>query len=627
MCGFVGQFASSRSVQLHKSLDNSLELLKHRGPDSAGKFASNISGGYIEIGFRRLSIIDLSEDANQPFISTDNRFVLVFNGEIYNYVELKNELISKGYTFRTDSDTEVLISAWQEWQADALNKFIGMFSMVILDQLKFELWCIRDAYGIKPFFYTHTKDNFAFASEINALNKLNNTPPAMNKDVAIKYIVDGEYDRSVETFFSGVSQLEPGHMMKIDLASNSLTLSKKRWWFPKIAVDTEISFKQAAEQLRHEFLESIAIHLRSDVKVATALSGGLDSSAIVSAMRKIEPDIDIHTFSYVADDPRINENEWVELVNNSTTSISHKIEVSPNDFYQDLDDLVLSQGEPFGSTSLYAQYRIYKAAKAAGITVMLDGQGADELLAGYYGYPENRVQSLLDKHEFAQAVSLITRWAKWPGRDKETLIKSSLKYLLPLPIRGIAGNLVKRNKFPNFVKRDFHDLELFPDVYSKNIWHGKRLIQRLLKEQSNGALVSLLRHADRNSMRWSIESRVPFLNTRLSSLVLSLPEHFLLSQNGETKSVFREAMKGIVDQRILDRKDKIGFATPQNKWVTTNLMTEDSIIQGIDSVDFFNANLTRKYLISEGHNSTEDLNRKWRIFNLIKWHQILGIAR
>jgi asparagine synthase (glutamine-hydrolysing) len=625
MCGFVGRYIQHGLPAAHSSVDSALELLKHRGPDSSGISTFQVRSGTLKFGFRRLSIIDLSEAANQPFTSSDERYSVVFNGEIFNYIELKSQLKSKGYFFRTDSDTEVLLTAWQEWGLGSLNKFVGMFAFVIFDKLKSEMWCVRDPYGIKPFFYSHSGQEFAFASEISALNRLRGNSPRVDEQIALKYLIDGEYDRSVNTFFREVLQIQPGHFLKVDLSEENLELSQKRWWFPSIETNTEISFSDAAEVIRHEFIESVSIHLRSDVKVATALSGGLDSSAIVSVIRKIYPDIEINTFSYLASDSKINERQWVDKVNISTNAIPHFIEITKSEFLDDLDDLIKSQGEPFGSTSLYAQYRIYKAAKQSGVTVMLDGQGADELLAGYFGYPENRIHSLLETKSYLQAASFIAAWSKWPGRDASYLLRSSTKQLVPMHIQNFLNSAIKRSSFPSFISKGYLDQNSFVDVFDSDVWSGRRLSQRLLKEQSNGELNSLLRHADRNSMRWSIESRVPFLNPKLSEFVLSLPEHYLISNSGETKSVFREAMRGILNQEVIDRKDKIGFATPQDSWVSKEILLASPFLDTVDSFGFLNAKNMKTFFKSDSVSNMSQKNLTWRLFNFIKWAQLLDV--
>ena len=626
MCGFVGRYVRHGSQITPAGINEAIETLKHRGPDSSGLCDLELGFGRFQIGFRRLSIIDLSPSGNQPFTSNDQRFIMVFNGEIYNYLELRIQLTSKGYIFKSNSDTEVLITAWQEWGIESVNKFIGMFSIVIFDKFKSEVWCVRDAYGIKPLFYSFSDDNFNFASEISALISLDVRTPRIDRNIAIDYLIGGEYDRSVSTFFEGVNQLQPGHYLKIDLKLKNISISPKRWWFPEVNENTSITFKDAAEALREQFLESIKIHLRSDVRVATALSGGLDSSAIVSAIRKIEPNLDIHTFSYAADDQRISERKWIDLVNSRTNAIPHLVEIAPNDFHADLDDLIRSQGEPFGSTSLYAQYKIYRTAKEAGVTVLLDGQGADELLAGYHGYPESRVRSLLDEHQYYEAISLILRWSEWPGRNAKNQIRSAAKYILPQIFQKSIATFREHQTFPNFVKTDFTVPTKIDDVYSQISWKGRRLTERLLKEQSNGALVALLRHADRNSMRWSVESRVPFLNTNLSGLTLSFPESYLLSDNGETKSVFREAMRGIVDQEILDRKDKVGFATPQSKWMNKEVISKSTLLDSVKEIDFLDYKLVESYLSNHKVALNEEMNLTWRLFNLIKWKQLMGVA-
>ena len=625
MCGFVGQYTRHGASSSQASVEAALELIKHRGPDSLGISTFDLQSGTLKFGFRRLSIIDLSSAANQPFTTADERYSIVFNGEIFNYIELRGQLKLKGYVFRTDSDTEVLLTAWQEWGLGSLNRFIGMFAFVIYDKLNSEIWCVRDPYGIKPFFYSSSNGDFKFASELSALNLLRNQPARIDEQTSLRYLIDGEYDRSINTFFQDVFQIQPGHFLKIDLNEKNLLLSQKRWWVPSIETNTEISFSDAAEVIRHEFMESVSIHLRSDVKVATALSGGLDSSAIVSVIRKIYPDIDINTYSYLASDSKINEKQWVDKVNISTGAIPHFIEITKSEFLDDLDDLIKSQGEPFGSTSLYAQYRIYKAAKQSGVTVMLDGQGADELLAGYFGYPENRIHSLLETKSYLQAAKFISGWSKWPGRNASYLLRSSTKQLLPIHIQSFLNSAIKRSNFPSFISRGYLDQNSFVDVFDSDVWSGRRLSQRLLKEQSNGELNSLLRHADRNSMRWSIESRVPFLNPKLSEFVLSLPEHYLISNSGETKSVFREAMRGILNQEVIDRKDKIGFATPQDRWVSKEILLASHILDTVDSFGFLNAKNMKTFFKSESLSNMSQRNMTWRLFNFIKWAQLLDV--
>jgi asparagine synthase (glutamine-hydrolysing) len=627
MCGFVGSFTKDSGQNLPKSLGGALQTLKHRGPDSSGEFKLQTNCGYLQLGFRRLAIIDLSDAANQPFISNDLRFIMVFNGEIYNYIELRNHLKSIGYRFKTTSDTEVVMASWEEWGINSVEKFIGMFSIAIFDKLKSELWCIRDSYGIKPFFYSCTKDAFYFASEIKALLCLSRTLPEMNENVALNYIIQGEYDQSAETFYDNIYQLEPGHFIKVEFKDDVFTPEPKRWWFPKVTEDRTLSFEDAAELLREEFLKSVNLHLRSDVKVAAALSGGIDSSAIVSAIRHVAPELEINTFSYIAEDSQINEQPWIDLVNSKTMAIPHLVTISSQDFDLQLDDLISAQGEPFGSTSLFAQYKIYESAKEAGITVMLDGQGADELLAGYYGYPESRLQSLLEKNSAFSALSQMSAWSRLPGRELKHLVRPSLSLLIPKKFDQQISRILQNNRTPEFLKNGHFDSKPFPEVYPSYEWKGRRLSQRLLKEQTSGELLSLLRHVDRNSMRWSIESRVPFLNSKLSELVLSFPEEYLLNGVGETKSVFREAMRGIVDDKILDRKDKIGFATPQKKWITMDFIEQNTILDGSKSIDFFNQGSLEKFLKSDINSSIRSMNLAWRVVNLVKWRRIHGFEK
>lgn len=624
MCGFVGQFSLNGEIRNPATIDRALQLLEHRGPDSEGKISINTKIGTLALGFRRLSIIDLSSAANQPFSSLDGRFTMLFNGEIYNYLELRKSLLAKGRKFQTSSDTEVLMASWEEWGVESLEKFTGMFSIIIYDSFRETLFGARDAFGIKPFYYSVNSKNFTFASEIPAVLAMNNLAPSLNLATATNYISTGSYDRDSETFFDGISQLQPGHLLRIEFNERNLKPEIERWWHPLVRIDEGISFEEASEQFRHEFLSSVSMHLRSDVKIATALSGGLDSSAIVGAIRHLNPDMPIHTFSYHAEGTSADESLWIKKMNSLSNSSPHKVLIYQKEFKDDLDDLIMSQGEPFSSTSVYAQFRIYKAAREEGVTVMLDGQGADEVLAGYFGYPENRLMSLLEKGKFLEAGRFLYNWSKLPGRSTAQLFRSEIGLLL--------------DRSPDFLKPYVNSIMPFSrqiqtkgrgtdkqDPYLTNYdWKGRRLSERLQLEQFSGVLSSLLRHSDRNSMRWSIESRVPFLTPQISRLALSFPENYLLSSKGQTKSVFRHAMKGLVDLSVIERMDKIGFKTPENEWFEPSIYQDDQFLYEIKDTGFMAKSdfrdIFHRKLIEGNSNSL-----RWRAYNLQRWMQLFKV--
>lgn len=622
LCGFVGKYSPSATSPSDPVLKSAMSSIAHRGPDSSGNTREITTNGTLVLGFKRLAIIDLSDSASQPFQSTDEKFTLTFNGEIYNYLELRKELITRGYKFRTDSDTEVLLAAWREWGKESLNKLIGMFSFVIHDKFENSLYCARDAFGIKPLYYCHSGDSFSFASEIEAIRIISGKKLTINNEVAQEYLIYGRYDLSQETFFDGVFSLSAGCLLKVDLKPNKIDIQTERWWNPPIKDWRDLGLADAIESLREEFLNSVRLHLRSDVKIAIALSGGLDSAAIVGAIRFLEPDLEINTFSYLADSSEINESFWIRKVNEQVQAKNHLIQISPGDFARDVDELIKAQGEPFSSTSVYAQYRVFQAVRQSGTTVLLEGQGADELFAGYYGYPEARMRSMLENHQVSEMLQFFVQWGRLPNRSRTQLLKSLLKQSENPFVRTIVSNLKLQTTAPDFFVSDFKSIPKTKDYLANEIWRGRKLHQRILQEQTSGTLSPLLRHSDRNSMHWSIESRVPFLTPGLSTLGLNVPENYLVSNSGETKHLLRLALKGIVDQEVIDRKDKIGFETPKDEWMAKLISRKSDVLDGAIDIDFLDSEKSRKFLLSESTGDSRQINLKWRLFNLIRWKQL-----
>ena len=412
-------------------------------------------------------------------------------------------------------------------------------------------------------------------------------------------------------------------LIKVNLGSIPFKIEPERWWIPPTEDWRELKLSDAINSLREEFLDSVRLHLRSDVKIATALSGGLDSAAIVGAIRYLEPELEINTFSYLANSKEINELSWIKKVNNQVRAKEHLIEIIPSEFTQDIDDLIKTQGEPFSSTSVYAQYRIFQAVRQSGATVLLEGQGADELFAGYYGYPEDRMRSLLENHQYRDLIEFFVSWGKFPNRNRSQLVKSFMKQSKNSLASALYRQWDARANTPEF----FADkVNYFPNVLnsvSTEIWQGRNLHQRLLQEQTSGTLSSLLRHSDRNSMRWSVESRVPFLTPRLSTIGLNVPENFLVSPFGETKHLLRLALKGLVDQDVIDRRDKIGFETPKEEWMTHLISEKSEVLDDIEDFDFLDPEKSRRFFVSNSKGNPRQTNLKWRLFNLIRWKQLM----
>lgn len=572
MCGIAGGVWKNEAQAL-QSIPLALEAMRHRGPDDKGHDVFTFGEITLGLAQTRLSIIDLSSAGHQPMHSCDGRWVIIFNGEIYNYKELRNQLKQLGYVFSSDSDTEVLLLAWVEWGIECLTRLVGMFAFAVLDKHSQNLTCVRDAFGVKPFFYSNGGEGFRFASEIPALLALLVGKPSLNMQRTYDYLVHGDYDSSADTFYQGVYHLPPAHWFSVDLQTGKSS-TPKQWWAPLVIERLGWRFDDAVQQVREQFLTNIRLHLRSDVRVGATLSGGIDSSAVVCAMRYVEPDMPIHTFSYIAEGSSVKEEYWVDRVNNYVGAIPHKVTVSAKDLARDIDDLICSQGEPFGSTSIYAQYRVYQLAQEAGVTVTLDGQGADEMLAGYLGYPGQRLRSLLGTGQLSSAWNFWNNWSKWPGRSRLLGAKYLVSELTDGPLYAFLRKLDGKPNVPDWINVKpllekgvvLKKPRLRPKVGHK----GRRVIDELALSLTKRGIPSLLRHGDRNSMRFSVESRVPFLTLDMVNLLFSMPEEYLISQDGETKSVFRAAMRGIVPDDILNRKDKIGFETNERNLILSN---------------------------------------------------------
>lgn len=627
MCGFIGGFWSRPGSPSKTLFSSALSSLVHRGPDDKGTFFSSMPNGVLGLGHQRLSIIDLSTSGRQPMESSDGRYSMVFNGEIYNYRELRDELISHGVEFSSNSDSEVLLNSWAYWREDCLLRLKGMFAFVVFDRRKETLFCVRDSFGIKPLYYSLNKNGFFFSSELPALHLLLDQKNQVNLQRAYDFLVFDSYDDCEATFTKGIKQLMPAHSLSIDLNANNLSPKVSPWWRPAIKERQNLPFDVAAEELREMFLQNVRLHLRSDVKVGANLSGGLDSASLVCSIRHLEPEMPLHTFSYVARGSPVNEESWVDKINHHAKAIPHKVTISSEEFDDEIDEMIRIQGEPFGSTSLYAQYRVFRMAKEHGVTVTLDGQGADEMLAGYHGYPQARLLSLLERKKFVTLFRFLKEWPKWPGRSRQKIYSYLMELLLPRSFRDQAMKRRGWDPRPDWI--DVHQLhDQGVKVSGSNHFVGerdgvgRRLPDNLRFALTKHKLIHLLRVLDRNSMHWSIESRVPFLTNDMAEFLLSLPEEFLLSSGGQTKRIFRAAMRDIVPREILERKDKVGFATPEREWLLSSRKKVLGWLESLDSVSFLRKEKCHDVVSGILNGSHPFSWQAWRLVNFAQWYSI-----
>ena len=623
MCGLVGGFWRNGSLNIIPNFEGALDALRFRGPNDRGVEFFDFLGCRVGLGHTRLSVLDLSSAGHQPMSSQDGRYLLIFNGEIYNYLELKQELVKLGHSFRSNSDTEVLLAAWAAWGKACLDRLQGMFAFALLDRHSKLLTCVRDAFGIKPFFYTQGNENFFFASELPAIKALRSGDLKLDWQRAYDYLVHGDYDSGRRSFVEGVSHLLPGHFIEVDL-SNGMVSEQNKWWSPKIAERQDLKFSQAVELVRESFLTNIRRHLRSDVPLGAALSGGIDSSSVVCAMRFVEPNLPIQTFSYIARGSSLSEEQWVDRVNDYVGAQAHKVSVEADDLLYDLDELIRVQGEPFGSTSIYAQYRVYRLAREHGVTVTLDGQGADEMLAGYNGYPGQRLRSLLERGHISEAFRFLNEWSQWPGRSRMAGLKRAVAEMTNGGLNAFLRNLNGMRDTPPWINAKLLESHGVLTQFSRGSFDGnvtgRRVAAELAFSLTERGLPALLRHGDRNSMRFSVESRVPFLTTSLVDLLLSLPEEYLISAKGETKHVFRAAMRDIVPDDILDRRDKIGFATPEQDWLKSSASKFRAWLKEDLQVPFFHQNEVLKEFEQIIAGDRPFSWQVWRWINFSRWY-------
>jgi asparagine synthase (glutamine-hydrolysing) len=655
MCGIVGSLSMhGQPVNLGALLD-SLHSIQHRGPDDEGYLLVNTVRGNVAacsgpdsdlklglprieqcydeqfdlaFGFRRLSILDLSPAGHQPMSSADGSLWIVFNGEIYNYIELRAELKARGYKFRTQTDTEVILNAYLEWGTACLKRFNGMWALAIYDKDKNRLFCARDRFGIKPLYYFFDRERFVFASEIKALLSYVKIDRKPNNASVYDYLAYGMIDHTEDTFFEGVKQLSPSHYLLLD--AGNLTI--QRYWDLDPRNKLELGHNPQADleyarRFYELFEDSIMLHLRSDVAIGSCLSGGLDSSSIVClankllfADRVVSPEIigeKQKTFSSCFDDPRFDERPYIECVLSATSAEANYTFPNPKDLLDELPKLIWHQEEPFGSTSIYAQWCVMKIAAQQGVRVLLDGQGGDEILAGYHTYFDAYWAALAGR---GQAGKLLQEWSSYRrlfGVPLSYLFQHTLFALAPAGLqRRVRSKRGSPGMNPQFAG-EFSNRD--PD---ENIeYAGNSLSQRLYLFITKTSLPGLLHYEDRNSMAHSIEARVPFLDYRLVEYAFSLPDDQKIKR-GYTKSVLRNAMKDTLPENIRMRTDKMGFVTPERAWLSNDLRTWlDDVI---DSSSF----RTREYfdhpeitrLINEHRAGKRDLGfMMWRWANLELW--------
>ncbi|MCV2218230.1 asparagine synthase (glutamine-hydrolyzing) [Thauera sp. Sel9] len=572
MCGIAGLLSavpcdlrpifSMTSVQAHRGPDGAGHALfsDQGAPQSHGEHpgASDLPAGRLALGHRRLSIIDCTDRAHQPMSYADGRYWITYNGEVYNYRELREELRSRGCTFRSESDTEVVLAAYSQWGADCFARFNGMWALAIWDAVEQKLILSRDRFGVKPLHFRVQNNTLWFSSEIKGVLAGATAPTQANDRVVHDYLVFGTINASNETFFDGIAAFPPG--CHATVSAQNLVPSPKPYWHLELGLgEGKVpSFEEACDTFRELITSAVKLRMRSDVPVGACLSGGLDSSSIVSLMARIASS-SVHTFTARFSEPEFDESLWAQRVIDATGVVGHMAEPTESALIDDFAQLVWHQEEPFSTASLYAQWAVMREARRNSIPVLLDGQGADEILGGYRKFYAFHVLSLLRQKRFIhasrEALAVLLNGDRGYWRWHE-----GIRYL------------------PAFLRPDGFKVEDFLRPSSRALSAASTVAlgatsdirERQMLDLNHYSVPSLLRYEDRNSMAWSVESRVPFLDYRLVEFAVRLPIGHKL-RAGRTKAVLRHGLRGIVPDQILDRRDKMGFVTPQSQWMNGSL--------------------------------------------------------
>jgi asparagine synthase (glutamine-hydrolysing) len=629
MCGIVGSIQTGEREPFREQVRRAMDLMVHRGPDGEGleefavgdRIASHSLGAprsaTVLFGHRRLAIIDLSEGARQPMSTPDGRFHLVFNGEIYNYREIGAELKNLGQTLRTHSDAEVLLLGWQRWGANLLPRLTGMFSFAVLDRENATVLLARDPFGIKPLYYFQTSDSVVFASEITPLLNFPGISRRADAQTVYEFLSGVFGEHSNRTFFQDVQQLPAAHYLLIPCLSPG-TASPVCYWEVKRNPAGRISPEQSSSRFRGLFEKSVELNLRSDVPVGVSLSGGTDSSSIIATARSSQgPGYPLHTFSYVADDPQLSERRWCEIVTRAASTEQHWVYIQPGELIRDFEQLVRVQEQPFGSPTIYAQYRIFRCAHEEGVKVILSGQGADQYL-GYIHHLPVRLASLLRQGRWLAALRFL-RHARALQIGGALRLRSLVRHSLPRGLVGAAKSL--RTSGPPGVNREwFHERGI--DTSKTRHRGNNPSLHDLLKQNLMQTLPGLMRIEDRNAMAFSVENRVPFLTTELVDFAFCLPEEDIISDRGRCKAVLLRAMESVVPKEILERRDKIAFAMPVARLNRQTEMWLEEILRDTSAIPVLRASEVEKHLrvsIRERATDPESQRWLWRWLTFIAW--------
>ncbi len=581
MCGIFGaiNFNGFFDKSDYGKFVSLTDLVRYRGPDAAGYEVFNTKGTGtnndafdIFLGHRRLSILDLSQAGNQPF-TDENGLWIVYNGEIFNYIELRNELVQKGHTFKSNTDTEVILHVYKEYGETGFDKLNGMWAFAILDIPKRKLILSRDRFSIKPLYFISVNDKIYFASEIKQLLPLLEKKE-LNAHIMFSYLSQGLLDHNDQTFYQGIHKIKPKTNVVIQCETGKI--EEKQYW--DYHPEEQLSWADAVERFRELFIDSVKIRLRSDVKIGALLSGGLDSSAIAVVAHDLQHG-NFETYSVVSEDKRYSEEKFINVLSKGKGIQNDKLYYKQNESLDAVEETLFHNDEPFGGFSIVAQYKIFeKIKKETDIVVVLSGQGGDETLMGYLKYFFFYLQELLKNGRVMRSFQQIFLSFMY-GTVLTQFKYSDAKRYMPF--------LTKRSP-PSFLNLENH---------YEPIWEVQSTMQRQRADVDKYSVPALTHYEDRNSMAHSLEVRLPFLDHRLVNFVLNLPAEMKIHK-GWTKYILREAFYEL-PKEIRWRRDKQGFITPEEKWLKDDFKERISKVfttkSALEELGMINAERFLKY--------------------------------
>ena len=606
MCGIIG-ICGKVGISSRELLDK----IKHRGPDDSGYWKND----HFEFGFVRLSIIDLNPEANQPMADPETGNIIIYNGEIYNYIELREELKAI-HNFKTKSDTEVILAAYKKWGSACLSKLRGMFALAIYDNSKQAVFAARDRLGIKPFYYRQLQGGLIFSSEIKSLVNIKIAGDEVHAVKATEFLCARQLDCDHETLFKDVYQLQPGTFVWID-ATGALSLPTQFWELKKHGEKIFLPEKDGKEFV-DIFKKCIHLHMRSDVPIGAFVSGGLDSSSVASFMLADDSISTLHTFSAILP-VRNEENRLIDLITHQSRVIRHEFYLDGKGFFNEIGKVIYQHDEPIQDGSMYSHYKLCEIASQQGVKVLLSGSGGDELLGGYASHVYSYLGSILKQFNFSKYVDRLLKISKNSSYSIPELLKKSAQECLTFHSR-------LKYKHNYFRKISSHtdlteNVDLLPFYYhtDPDPWNAN-----YVNNYRSWSVPPYLHYEDRNSMAFGVEARVPFYDHVLIEYISEFHPDSMI--NGRSKSIMRDSFKHIVPEKIINQKSKLGFPSPMDTLLRDQKETSSFFFEMVKDVPFFNQKKTEQLGI-DFFNGKVDIGVFWRTLSLAIWYKEFFISR